>query len=117
MSNEDEKLYAVLGLSQRHADGSVPDFEVIFGAAERRLRDRRRIRFAGVAAAVGLTVMALGLLPTAQDDFTYVDLEELTATTRWSAPSDTLLPEYRIDLYRDLPQIFESTYSEEGALL
>ena len=117
MSNENKTLRAQLGDSQRRVDGSPPDFESIFRAAERQLRDRRRMRFAGLIAAAGLAVLAVSLLPETQDGPVYVDLAELSATTRWSAPSDSLLPEYRIDLYRELPRIFESTYTDEGALL
>ncbi|NQV86491.1 MAG: hypothetical protein HQ492_05380 [Woeseiaceae bacterium] len=109
MTKEDEVLRVMLRESQRRADGSLPDFEVVFGAAERQLRDRRRIRFAGVAAGVGLAVLALSLLPTTEHEFSYVDMVELTATTQWSAPSDSLLPEHQFDVYRELPRLFEST--------
>lgn len=117
MSNEDKGLRAMLSESQRRIDGSAPDFESIFGAAERQLRDRRRLQIAGVAAGLGLVALALGLLPTTGDEFNYVDMAELTATTQWSAPSDALLPKNQFDIYRELPRLFESTDTDVGALL
>ena len=121
MNSEDRELRASLQVSQRQVDGRVPDFESVFTAAERQSRDRRRIRIAGLAAAAALIAFAVALLPMRQDEFIYVDVEELTATTQWSAPSDSLLPKHQFDIYRDLPGMFESTdmstNTDEGALL
>ena len=121
MNNEDQEIRASLQASQRQADGQAPEFNMIFDEAERQSRSRHRIQLAGLAAAAAIAVLALGLLPTQDEDFVYVDLEELTATTQWSAPSDSLLPQHQFDLYRDLPGMFDSTdmstKSYEGALL
>ena len=46
-----------------------------------------------------------------------VDLDELVASTTWVAPSDSLLPEHRFDIFQELPEMFESTGTEEGTLL
>jgi len=120
MTSDDEALRASLQAAQRKADGSAPEFDKVFGASEQRLQSRRKMQFVGLAAAAVLAVLALGLLPT-QEQITYVDTEELVATTFWSAPSDSLLPDHQFDIYRELPELFESTgmstNSETGALL
>ena len=46
-----------------------------------------------------------------------VDKEELVASTTWVAPSDSLLPEHRFNIFQELPEMFESTGNEEGTLL
>ena len=122
MNSDDKVLRDGLQKAQRQVEGKAPDFETIFGAAERQShdswRDRRRIRFAGIAAvAAAVAVLAFRLLPTTEDEFRYVDVEELVATTYWSAPSDTLLPVHQFDIYREIPELFESTDTYEGALL
>ena len=121
MNKEDQEIRAALQASQRQADGRAPDFNRIFGVAERQSRARHRFQLAGLAAAAAIAVIALSLLPAQEEEFVYVDLEELTATTQWSAPSDSLLPQHQFDLYRDLPGMFDSTdmstNSYEGALL
>lgn len=120
MSNN-ETLGTALQDLQRQADGQVPGFEAAYAAAEGRSRARYRMRFTGLAAAAAIAAIALTLLPDQQDEFTYIKLEELTSTTSWSAPSDSLLPQHQFDLYRELPGMFESTdmstNTDEGALL
>jgi hypothetical protein len=106
----------MLHRAQRQADGEAPSFEAVFAAAESQARGRRRLRFAGLTAAA-IAVLAFGLLPTEEDEFTYVDVEELKATTYWIAPSDSLLPVHEIDIYRELPNLFESTEPDGGTLL
>ncbi len=121
MNNDDNELRAALQKAQRQAVGPVPDFASVFGTAKQRLRGRRRMPFVGLAAAAVVALLALGLLPTQEEAFTYVDINELVATTSWTAPSDSLLPKHQFDIYREVPQLFESTdlstNSEEGALL
>ena len=121
MHSHKQVLRATLQRAQQQADGSAPDFDRVFGGAERRVRDRSRVRFAGVAAVAAVALLAVGFLPKQKEEFTYVDVEALVATTYWSAPSDTLLPEHQFDIYREIPQIFESTgvstESDAGALL
>lgn len=116
MSKDDVALHEMLQQAQREADGVAPYFAEVFIAAENKIRGRRRMQFAGLtAAAIG--VLAFGLLPTQEDEFIYVDLEELKATTYWTAPSDFLLPDHQIDIYRELPKLFESTDPDGGTLL
>jgi len=117
MNKEDQTMKATLQRAQRQADGRAPEFGSLFAAAERRTERRRTVRFAGLAAAMAVAAIALGLLPVHEEEFRYVDVEELVATTQWSAPSDFLLPTHRFDLYQELPQLFESTNTDEGALL
>lgn len=109
MNDEDETLRAALRPAQHQADGGAPKFEATFRAAEHRLHDRRKMQLMGLAAAMAVAILALSLLPTHRDEIAYVDIEELTATTRWSAPSDSLFPRHQIDVYRDVPQLFEWT--------
>lgn len=121
MNSDDKDLACALQEIQRQMNGSAPGFEAIFGAAERQVQDSRRVRFAGMAAAAAIAVLAIALLPEEEVEYTYVDIEELTATTQWSAPSDSLFPEHQFDIYRELPRLYESTVLstdiEEGALL
>ena len=120
MNNDDAKIRAELQKAQRHADRPAPNFDSLFEAAERQVRDSRRMRFAGLTAAAAMAVLAIGLLPNGEDGYSYVHIDELTATTQWAAPSDFLFPEHQIDIYRDLPRLIESTVlstdTEEGTL-
>lgn len=118
MMNSDEKLLrAMLQEAQQQADGSPPSFETVFAAAKHALIGRRRMQAAGLVAAIAMMAIALGLLSTGGNEITYVDLDELVATTNWSAPSDSLLPTHQFDLYREMPRLFESTDTDEGATL
>ena len=94
-----------------------PSFDSVFMAAERQVRARRRGWAVGVAAAAIVAVLTIALLPAGKDEITYLDVDELAATTLWTAPSDSLLPEYQFDIYRDMPRLFESTDPDGGALL
>jgi hypothetical protein len=119
MHREEQVLGATLRQAQRFVDGQAPDFEEVFDAAERQVRGRRKVQFVAMAAAI--SAVALGLLLLGEDEFTYIDTDELMATTQWSAPSDSLLPAHRFDIYRELPRLIElppvSTDPDEGALL
>ncbi len=99
------------------ADGTAPDFERLFAGAERQVLRSRRVRYSGLAAAAVTAILVLSQQLITDRQFTYVNVDELVATTSWSAPSDTLLPQYQINLYRDLPELFGSTDIDEGALL
>jgi len=118
MTNDDKVLRDLLQEAQRRAEGAAPEFDMTFGAAERQLQNRRKMQFVGLAA--GAAVLALILWPT-KELITYVDTDQLIATTAWSAPSDLLFPDHQFDIYRELPELFESTgmstNSETGALL
>ena len=119
MSDDDRRLRKVLRQGQAQSDGAAPDFATVFAAAERQMRTRHWPKYSGYTAAATITVMAMAiaLLPGNEDKFIYVDVDELAATTSWSAPSDSLLPNHQFDIYRDLPRLFESTNSNAGALL
>jgi hypothetical protein len=121
MSKEDEIPGDMLQRNQRDADGTAPDFARTFAAAEGQVASRRRLRYTAVAAAAFVAMIALGLIPAQENEFTYVDVDELTATTQWFAPSDSLLPKHQFDIYRELPRLFEatdvSTESDGGTLL
>ncbi len=121
MHKEDESLQATLHNAQQQADGIAPDFDTVFSAATTRVSRTRRRRFAGLAAAAAVAALVITMLPNQQDDFVFVNLDELTATTYWSAPSDSLLPTHQFDIYRELPQLINlpdvSTKPDEGALL
>lgn len=113
MNNEDQLIRNALQAGQPQTDGYVPEFSATFSAAERRLARRRRGRLTGLAAAAAVAVLAFNVLPHKDDPVIYLDVADLTATTQWSAPSDTLLPTYQTDIYRELPQLLDST---EGVL-
>lgn len=124
MSDDNETLRTRLQDAQQQADGNAPAFAVVFAAAERRARRKRRARITAVAAAAVVATLAIAMLPDQPDEFSYVDMNELTATTNWIAPSDSLLPEHRFDIYTELPRLFDrtdvidtSTESNDGALL
>lgn len=121
MHREDESLQAALHNAQQQADGLAPSFDTVFAAAKTRVSRTRRRRFAGLAAAAAVAALVIAALPNQQDNLVFVNLDELTATTNWSAPSDSLLPTHQFDIYRELPQLIDlpdvSTKSDEGALL
>ncbi len=117
MNNDDETLRSMLQPRQQAADRAAPSFDAVFAAAEDQLRRTSRKRYLGLAAAAAVAALAIALLPANEDEFTYVDLDELTASTSWSAPSDSLLPQHEFDIYRGLPRLIESTDTDEGALL
>ena len=125
MIERDKTLRAALRNAQaKHEPDRVPDFERVWAAAEREagaVRKRRGI-FAGVAVAATAAVLAVGVLPlnlslTKHSELRYIDTQELLETTGWSAPSDSLLPEHRFDIYQDIPVLIESTETYGGALL
>ena len=121
MDNNDQALRGALQTAQQCVDGPVPGFAKVYGAAERQLRKRRRVQFASLATIAASVMLAIGLIPSEEDEFTYVHVEELAATIYWSAPSDALLPVHTFDIYREIPEIFESTdmstNADAGALL
>lgn len=119
MTLDDQQLGERLREAQRRADGRAPSFGGLWAAAEVR-RNRRPARFAAAAAAI-VAVIAVAILgqgpetPVATPNL--VDVEELVASTNWVAPSDSLLPEHRFNIFQELPEMFESTGTEEGTLL
>ena len=121
MSDDDQTIRQSLRQAQEAADGVAQDFATVFNSAERQIRSRSQKRYLGLAAAAVVMAVVLSLIPSRKDEFTYVDVEELMATTSWSAPSDALLPRHQFDIYRELPKLFDSpvtsTVDDEGALL
>lgn len=120
-ARDDERLDTGLAAALRRgpeAGEAVPPFDDVFRAAEARFHGRRRRRIAAVglaAASAAIAWLLFGAAP--QDAPVYIDIDDLMATTSWIAPSDALLPHHPIDLYRDLPELPESTKPAEGALL
>jgi len=102
---------------------TAPDFAATLKAAEQRQSpDRHRLYTSGAIAAV-LGVVAIGLAlqwsapePGPPSD-SYRISEALMSSTQWQAPSDALLPQHRIDIYGDIPDLPGSTESTQGTLL
>ena len=101
-----------------------PAFDAVWAAAEaRHRRSRRRTAMLGsaAAAAVVTTVVVLwpGEPPPGDDEYRIA--WALEHSTAWQAPSDALLPDYRDDIYGEIPALMESTELnteyDEGSLL
>jgi Flp pilus assembly protein TadB len=100
---------------------AAPDFAVVMQAAqEQHAAGRKRSRLYAVAAVVAmLMIMTAGRWssePRVADD-EFLIAAALLEKTSWAAPSDVLLPQYRFDIYREIPAFIESTKLEEGTLL
>jgi hypothetical protein len=98
-----------------------PAFAEVWAAAEsQHLRARRRYAtFGGIAAAIAMVTVVAGLWSTEDAGITdeYLIADSLLNGTQWSAPSDALMPQHEIDLYREVPFPMESTNLDEGSLL
>ena len=120
MTDSDNTIRHALQAEQAQREaGRVPAFERTFAAAEvraARLVRRRRTAY-GIAAAAAVVAIAASLLLPRAEDWQYVNPDDLATSTTWVAPSDVLLPEHSIDIYRDIPVLIESTDSNGGALL
>lgn len=98
-----------------------PAFDKLWAAAESRQQNERRryASFSGVAAALAIIAIVAGLWSSQEtgtkDDYLITD--SLLNTTRWSAPSDALMPAHEFDIYQEIPFLMESTDPEEGTLL
>jgi hypothetical protein len=99
--------------------GRTPDFDDVWEAASSRaaLVRKRQRALAGSAAVAAVVAIAFAWLAPHEDEWRYIDAGGFLETTSWSAPSDTLLPEHQIDIYRDIPVLIESTGTNGGALL
>ncbi len=97
------------------------DFDEVWRAAEQRhQRSRRRYAtFSGIAAALAMIMVVAGLWSSRQAGINdeYFIADSLLNSTQWSAPSDTLMPQYQIDIYQEIPFPMESTDLYEGTLL
>lgn len=120
MTDSDTKLRHALREAQERAEsGDVPAFDRVWAAATvraRTVRSRRRA-IVGSATAAAVAVFAFVLLMPRGVELQFVDEAELLGTTSWSAPSDSLLPERRFDIYQEIPVLIESTETYGGALL
>jgi hypothetical protein len=88
----------------------VPAFDDVWRRAGRQwtVQRRRYAGFASVAAAAAIAALLFGGNgPHGQPD--YVEVADLLEKTYWTAPSDTLMPEYQFDIYQEMPVLFEST--------
>ncbi len=120
MTDLDNTIRDALQAEQaRREAGRVSAFEDTFAAAETRAAKlvRRRRTAIGIAAAAAVVAIAASLLLPQKETWQYVNPDDLATSTTWVAPSDVLLPEHSIDIYRDIPVLIESTDSNEGALL
>lgn len=116
--NDRDLERALKGRQAAAEAGRVPAFDRVWAEADRRLAVRRRRRFgSGLAAAVIVTAVAVMLLQSPTPAWEYVDPDDLVTSTSWQAPSDVLLPEYRIDIYEEIPVLIESTEIDGGTLL
>ena len=120
MTDSDETIRQALRAEQaQHEAGRIPAFDDMFAAAEAqaaRAARRRKTAF-GIAAAAAVLAIAAGLLLPRAEEWQYVNPDDLATSTTWVAPSDVLLPEHSVDIYRDIPVLIESTDSNGGALL
>ena len=120
MTDPDTRLRTAVRDAQAYAEGgSAPDFGRLWAAADERAgkeKNRRRLLAATGAVAAALAI-AFGLRAPAEQEWRYIDADELLQTTGWSAPSDSLMPDREFDIYREIPVLIESTEINGGALL
>ena len=105
----------------RAMERKPPSFDETWAMAEARHRaSRRRLGVTGgIAAAVAIVALTVGLWPRQQAEMSdeFLIAESLMNSTSWSAPSDALMPEHQFDIYRDNPLMDRSTNTLEGTLL
>jgi hypothetical protein len=120
MSDTDKTLQSRLKQAQREAEqGRVPGFDAVWAAAERRAASGRKYGWmaGGAVAAAVVAFVTVGLLRPAAQEWEFINTNDFESSTSWVAPSDVLLPDHRVDIYREIPVLIESTKTEEGALL
>jgi hypothetical protein len=121
MTDFDKQIRTALQQGHEEAEaGRVPDFGCALAAAEARIvKRRRRIRALGGAAAAAalIAVIVIGQHRPVEQDWQFIDPDELAGSTSWTAPSDVLLPTHQFDIYRDIPVLIESTGEDGGTLL
>ena len=121
MTDFEQQIRAALKQGHREAEaGQVPDFESVWKGADQRVaRKRRRIRAVGgmAAAAALIAVVVIGQQRPVEQDWQFIDPNEIAGSTSWTAPSDVLLPTHQFDIYRDIPVLIESTGEDGGTLL
>jgi hypothetical protein len=109
MINEEAAWRKSMQLEQQRADGAAPNFSTIWQAAEASARPGRRYSVAVAATFLAVVAVATTSLLQSDGGVVYLDVDELMASTSWSAPSDSLLPQHEFDIYRDVVQLIEST--------
>lgn len=118
MSKADNRLReTVANAMPRPSD--EPPFERVWQAAQRRAHARSYGLHLAAAASVAAIAVAVivNVSQPPSDAVDYIEASQLFGSTSWTAPSDVLLPEYSIDIYRDVPSLPTSTKTNEGALL
>jgi hypothetical protein len=116
----DINIERALREGQRQAEaGRIPAFEGVWAVAEERAARRGSGRsIAAIAVAVSIVLaVVISVMRPAEQEWEFVNPEDLASNTSWVAPSDVLLPERRFDIYEEIPVLIESTESDEGALL
>ncbi len=121
MTDIDKSMRDKLRDGQREAEaGLTSDFDAVWSGAESTVaRRRRRTRLVGGIAAV-VTLVTLGFvsqLPVTEQQWQFIDPDELASSTSWAAPSDVLLPKHQFDIYEEIPVLIESTDRDGGTLL
>ncbi len=89
-------------------DVEAPRFAATFEAATRRVEHRSQVARIGVPVAAAIALVAV-IIGRPDPVLVTVSEAELLGATSWRAPSDELLPNHRFDIYRDLPDLVEST--------
>ncbi|MEM9402603.1 MAG: hypothetical protein AAGA44_08975 [Pseudomonadota bacterium] len=111
MTELDDRLRDTL----RSKDGLAPGFAETFAAAAQRSQRRAPLLRVGLPIAAAVAVVAV-LTGRPEPELGLVSEAELFGSTSWRAPSDELLPNRRFDIYRDLPELGESTKLQGEAL-
>lgn len=122
--NDRELKNAVRDAVGRREEMDIPAFDAVWSAAEARYRRARRQNRAlgALAAAVALVAVAILVAGVPRDNTAptgdeFLIADALMNATHWQAPSDALLPEYRDDIYGEIPLLMESGEFDEGSLL
>jgi hypothetical protein len=118
----DEKLREALRDSlQSMQGGDAPEFDAMWSNAKQQHRAARSRyqKIAGFVGAAAIAAVAFTLWPLNGNNVAdiYLTEEDLLSSTQWIAPSDVLLPEYRIDIYAELPVLIQTNDFDEGSLL
>lgn len=99
-------------------DEQAPEFDEVWRAAEaRNLRNRSRNRIVAVTAAAVAALVVAVLPDPEKESETMIEMNDLLGSTSWQAPSDVLLPDYRTDIYQDMPDLIEYGNAAEEAFL
>lgn len=104
MTDLDKQLDAAF----RSKQTAAPDFADTFRRAEQSAGRRSQVLRTGLPVAAAIAVAAI-IVTQPEPAPGLVSEAELLGSTSWTAPSDELLPTRRFDIYRDLPDLVEST--------